>query len=135
MKRRLITHSDYLRLNIIRDRTSLKSNKFDVLDQFYNELRAAAIYRPGHISSNVVTMNSKVQLKDLKNGEEFQLTLTYPQHSKKEDRKVSIFHPIGMALLGRVERDEVIWRTKSGLGRFQILKVVYQPEAVGDFYL
>lgn len=135
MKRRLITHSDYLRLNIIRDRASLRSNKFDVLEQFYNELRAAATYRPGHISSRVVTMNSRVLLKDLENGEEFQLTLTYPSHAKDEDRKISVFHPIGMALFGRAERDKVSWRTLGGLGHFEILKVVYQPEAVGDFYL
>ncbi len=135
MKRRLITHADYLRLNMIRDRASLKSNKFDVLEQFYNELRAAATFRPGHIPSRVVTMNSRVLLEDLKNGEEFQLTLTYPHHAKEEDRKISVFHPIGMALLGRVERDKVAWKTEDGLGRFQIRKVVYQPEAFGDFYL
>lgn len=135
MKRRLITHADYLRLNIVRDRAFQNMNKFDALDQFYSELRSAAVYRPEHISSRVVTMNSTVLLKDLKNDEEFQLTLTYPHHAKEEDRKISVFHHIGMALLGRVENDEVYWKTKNSLRRCQILKVVYQPEAVGDFYM
>lgn len=135
MKRRLITQTDYMRLNIIRDKASLKSKKFDELDEFYNELRIASIFPPGHISSKVVTMNSKVQLKDLKNGEEVQLTLTYPHYDTGREKKVSIFHPIGMALLGRVEHDKVTWRTPDGYSRYQIQKVVHQPEAVGDNYL
>ncbi|HNP18788.1 MAG TPA: GreA/GreB family elongation factor [Fulvivirga sp.] len=135
MKRRLITFTDFTRLNVIRDRTSLKSNKFDVLEQFYNELDTAAIFPPGHISSKVVTMNSTVLLKDLRNGEEFELTITYPHFDARGDKNISIYHPIGMALLGRMERDEVTWNTPEGFGRYEILKVVYQPEAVGVNYV
>jgi regulator of nucleoside diphosphate kinase len=48
---------------------------------------------------------------------------------------VSVFSEIGLAVLGRKENDIVSWRVPTGIGQFRVEKVVYQPEAAGDYFL
>jgi regulator of nucleoside diphosphate kinase len=87
------------------------------------------------ISGDVITMNSRVLVKDLVSGREAEITITYPHDADNREGKVSIFSPIGVALLGRKVGDNISWRVPNGIGRFEIQKIIYQPEAVGDYYL
>ena len=80
-------------------------------------------------------MNSKVRLKDLRSGSEAEITITYPRDANPRERRVSILSEIGLALLGKRESDVVSWRTPRGIGSFRIEKVIYQPEAAGDYAL
>jgi regulator of nucleoside diphosphate kinase len=113
----------------------LKAKMPDVINHFYHELMAARMVKPENISEHVVTMNSAVFLKGLSNGREIEITVTYPDDSDNRERKVSVFSSIGMALLGSEVGDTVSWNVPTGTGQFRIIKITYQPEAVGHYYL
>lgn len=100
------------------------------------EIDRADIVAPEDMPSNVVTMNSTVVFKVESSGKEFSLTLVYPKDSDGGNNKISILAPVGSALLGLSEGDEISW-PKPGGGQLQvrISKVIYQPERSGDFLL
>lgn len=134
-KRMVITISDYQRLMGLMELASLKVKKPEVVTRLFEQLSHAKRLPQENISSNIITMNSRVLLKDVSSEREVELTITYPQDADSRERKVSVFSPIGVALLGNQSGDLVTWNTPVGIGQFKILKVTYQPEAVGDYSL
>jgi regulator of nucleoside diphosphate kinase len=48
---------------------------------------------------------------------------------------VSVFSPVGTAILGFREGDRIHWPGTDGHISIEIEKVLYQPEAAGDFHL
>ena len=100
------------------------------------ELKRAKQVKPEDILECVVTMNSKVRLRELKSKKEFEITLVYPQDVNINERKVSVLAPVGIAILGSKEGDVVELPVPTGTTiTYVIEKVIYQPEAAGDFHL
>mgnify|MGYP003583089766 CR=1 FL=1 len=100
-----------------------------------SELDRADIVASKDIPRDVVTMNSTVRFQVLASKEHFEYTLVYPKDMNPEGGKISILAPIGSALLGLAEGDEIEWPTPDGVVRVRVDKVVYQPEDSGDFHL
>jgi regulator of nucleoside diphosphate kinase len=100
-----------------------------------NALKNARKTSPDKIQSSVVTMNSKVLVKELNSGRQSEVTLVYPSEAAHHSGRVSVLSPVGLALLGRREREVVTWKVPHGTGSFEIVKVIYQPEAAGDYHL
>jgi len=134
-KKILITDNDYQRLIGLIGFTTETNKMPERVAQLFRALRDAERVSPEHVPETVVTMNSRVLLKDLSNRREAELTITYPQDADHRERKVSVFSSIGTALLGMRAGDVVSWEVPAGHGNFQILKVTYQPESVGDYSL
>ena len=134
-KTMFITVNDYERITGLIEFASLQNKNPEIADRLLKELRHAKTFSQDRIASNIVTMNSRVLLKELNSGRETELTITYPQDADSRERKVSVFSPIGVALLGCREGDITSWRVPSGIGRFKVVKVIYQPEAQGHFSL
>ena|SRR5688572_6866276 len=134
-ERMTITINDYQRLTGLIEFSSLKTKKSDIVDRLYNDFKVARMLPQDRISKNVITMNSRVLLKELSNGREAEVTITYPQDADSREGKVSVFSPIGIALLGRQIGDIVSWKVPGGTGQFEIAKIIYQPEAVGHYHL
>lgn len=130
-----ITVNDYQRLMGLIEFASLKAKMPKVTSQLMENLGEAKLLPQHEIMDNVVTMNSRVKLKDLTNRIEAEITITYPEDAEPRERRVSVFSEIGLALLGRKENDVVSWRIPNGIGMFEVQKVTYQPEAAGDYYL
>lgn len=99
------------------------------------ELERAEIVEPEEIPANVVTMNSTVRFKVASSNEEFEYTLVYPKDADGSKHKISILAPVGSAMLGLKEGDEIEW-PKPGGGSLtvHIDKIVYQPEREGLLY-
>lgn len=131
----LITINDYQRLNGIIEFASLKKKMPEIVNRLLKQFKVAQMLSQETISGDVITMNSRVLVKDLVSGREAKITITYPHDADNREGKVSIFSPIGVALLGRKVGDNISWRVPNGIGRFEIQKIIYQPEAVGDYYL
>lgn len=113
---------------------SLGNNQFPGKDELLEEISRADIVEPEAMPSNIVTMNSKVKFKNKSSGKEFSLTLIYPKDNAGEGT-VSILAPVGSALLGLTEGDEIEWpKPGGGLLSVQIIEVEYQPEREGEFY-
>jgi regulator of nucleoside diphosphate kinase len=133
-KRMFITISDYERIREVTD-DSWKGKNPELIDRLMENLKTAKMIPPANISGNIVTMNSCVMLKNVATGQQADITVTYPHDADNMQRKVSVFSPIGAALLGCQEGDIVSWKVPQGMGKFQIVKIKYQPEAAGDYHL
>jgi regulator of nucleoside diphosphate kinase len=115
---------------------SLDSDQFPSLDDLQTEVDRANIVEPKEIPPDVVTMNSTVTFRIESSEKEFSLTLVYPKDAGDGTGKISVLAPVGSALLGLREDDEISW-PKPGGGSLivRILKVTYQPERSGEFQL
>jgi regulator of nucleoside diphosphate kinase len=131
----VVTITDHQRLMGLMESASLKVKTPEIASRLYDSLCGARMVRQEQIDNKIVTMNSRVRLKDLTSAIEAEITVTYPQDAEPHDRRVSVFSEIGLALLGRRERDVANWKVPGGVGSFEILKVTYQPEAAGDYNL
>lgn len=99
------------------------------------ELDRAEVVPPEEIPPNVVTMNSTVRFTLLETGKEFCLTLVYPRDMDGSADKVSIFAPVGSALLGLAEGDELAWPGPGGKAMtVRVKNLAYQPEAAGELH-
>ncbi|MBS0487467.1 MAG: nucleoside diphosphate kinase regulator [Proteobacteria bacterium] len=99
------------------------------------ELARAQIVAPKDVPPTVVTMNSTVRFEVESSHDEFQLTLVYPKDIDASGEKISILAPVGSALLGLSQGDEIEWpKPGGGVLRVRIKEVVYQPERAGEHH-
>ncbi len=80
-------------------------------------------------------MNSKVHLLDLETKEEMTYTLVFPDAADIIAGKISVLAPIGTAMLGYRAGDTFSWEVPAGVRRIEVLAILYQPEASGDYHL
>lgn len=99
------------------------------------ELDRGTVVEPAAMPQDVVTMNSKVKIRLPKTGDESCLTLVYPKDMDASGEKVSVLAPVGSALLGLREGDQIHWPMPSGdIQPIQVLQLLYQPERVGQLH-
>ena len=99
------------------------------------ELDRADVVDPQDIPPQVVTMNSTVRFSMVETGKEFCLTLVYPRDMDGSADKLSIFAPVGSALLGLSVDDELAWPGPGGKSMtVQVKDIVYQPESAGELH-
>ena len=111
-----------------------------VLDAAYvkdleGEIRRAVVVDAKAVPHDVITLRSRVVLKDLDDGEEATYTLVYPEESDPASGRISILSPVGTAMLGCRVGDTFEWKVPRGNLRMQVLRIEYQPEAAGDYHL
>jgi regulator of nucleoside diphosphate kinase len=131
-----VTEPDYHRLSALIESTR-ERNGVDIqyLNKLEAELDRAEIVDPKAIPANVITMRSKVRLKDLVTGEANTYSLVFPTEADFSEGKISILAPVGTAILGYKSGDTIEWSVPSGLRRIKVDEVLYQPEAAGDYEL
>ena len=131
-----ITELDRQRLiDLILDAQSGEYRGSIYLEKLRGELARAQIVLPQEIPGDVITMNSKVALLDLDAKEEEVYTLVYPENANSSEGRVSILAPIGTAMLGYRVGDVFEWDVPAGKRRLRVEKILYQPEAAGDYEL
>jgi regulator of nucleoside diphosphate kinase len=107
----------------------------DYLDQLEEELGKCRIVTPQEVLPDVVTLNSRVRLRDLDADRQMTVTLVFPDQANLTEGRLSIVSPIGTAILGYAAGDIVEWEVHSGTKRIRIEEIFYQPEAAGDYHL
>jgi regulator of nucleoside diphosphate kinase len=105
------------------------------LESLAGELEQAEVVSPKDVPPDVVTMNSKVVLRDLTTSKKMTYVLVFPSDANMDEGAISVLAPVGTAILGYAKGDVVEWRVPSGIRRISIEEVIYQPEAAGDFHL
>ncbi|NCC30115.1 MAG: nucleoside diphosphate kinase regulator [Gammaproteobacteria bacterium] len=99
------------------------------------ELSRAIVVDAKDIPAKVVTMRSTVKFRIESSSEERCLTLVYPSDVDDSGRTISILAPVGSALLGLSEGDEIDWpKPGGGTLRVRIEEVTYQPERSGEYH-
>jgi regulator of nucleoside diphosphate kinase len=114
-------------------RTSYRKRAY--LTELQAELDRAIVVKPDKVSNDVVTMNSRVSLVDLDTGKEEVYTVVFPKDANAEQGKISVLAPIGTAMLGYEVGDVFEWEVPAGKRRWKIKRILYQPEAAGDYHL
>lgn len=103
-------------------------------EELRGELDRADVLDPAAIPADVVTMNSVVTFKDEDSGDEVTITLVYPSGAGVPGT-VSIFAPVGSALLGLRVGQHIEWPMPDGRRRpLCVLEIEYQPESSGDLH-
>lgn len=105
------------------------------LDLLEKELYRGVLVDPQNVPKDVITMNSKVSVKDVESGEVTTYTLVYPSAANISENKLSILAPLGTALLGYRKGDIIEWPVPSGIRKVKVDDIIYQPEAAGDYHL
>jgi regulator of nucleoside diphosphate kinase len=100
-----------------------------------DELEYAEVIASENIPPDVVTMRSKIKLKDLDTNEENVYSIVFPNEANLDEGKISILAPLAIALLGYKRGDTVAFEAPSRLRRLEILEILYQPESAGDYNL
>jgi regulator of nucleoside diphosphate kinase len=128
----IITHEDRNKLALLVDAHAADSNS-DLIDSLDQEINRARIVEPGEIPPDVVTMNSRVVFRDDGSQSMQTVTLVYPGQENSVEGRISILTPVGAALLGLSEGQNISYATPDGRQKsLTLLKVLYQPEAAGQ---
>jgi regulator of nucleoside diphosphate kinase len=128
----IITHEDRNKLALLVDAHAADSNN-DLIDSLDQEINRARIVEPGEIPPDVVTMNSRVVFRDDGSQSMQTVTLVYPGQENSVEGRISILTPVGAALLGLSEGQNISYATPDGRQKsLTLLKVLYQPEAAGQ---
>jgi regulator of nucleoside diphosphate kinase len=131
-----ITEYDLERLvSLIEKSPQTVYRKSDYLKSLQTEMARAKIVAPTKVPGDVITMNSTVLLQDMETGDEMEYTLVFPEDADMTKGKVSVLAPIGTAMLGYRVGDEFTWEVPAGTRRLLVKKIIYQPEAAGDYHL
>ncbi len=130
----LITELDYKRLcKLVGEARMGKSTEFKNLEVLANEIKRAEKIDSKKITPEFVTMNSVVQVFNKETKQPMTVKIVYPKEANFKKGYVSIFSPLGSALLGYKIGDSVIFEAPKGKVEITIEKIEYQPEANGDY--
>ena len=126
-------------LGLIKEVRKIKNSRNDAewarIEELEAELNRAIIVDTDKIPPDIVTMNSKVYLRDMDTGKDEFYQLVYPEDADIEQNKISILAPIGTAILGYKVGDVIEWKVPAGVRRLKIKKILYQPEAAKEYHL
>jgi regulator of nucleoside diphosphate kinase len=131
-----ITEFDFQRLNrLLRQAQHSDYRGSEYLAELQAELDHAQIVPSKAVSQEIVTMNSIVVLLDLATRKEETYTLVFPEDADIGQGKISILAPIGTAMLGYEIGAIFEWEVPAGKRRLKVKRIIYQPEAAGDYHL
>ena len=105
----------------------------EYIENLKQEILKSKPVDPQKIKENIVTINSRLILKNLGNGLQKEYHLTLPDESTKYE-KLSILSTIGAQVLGNKIGAVVKEKLKSE-EYYIIEKITYQPQAAGDMPL
>jgi regulator of nucleoside diphosphate kinase len=89
-----------------------------------HELKRAVVVKKHAFPPHGVRLHSRVTVLDLDTQKELEFTIVMPGQADIRQNKISVLTPMGAALIGLRQSEEVTWRVPAGLKSFRILKVV-----------
>jgi len=128
-----ISSLDASRLDSLLER--LPNKNFPGKVELEQEIARANIVEPNLMPSNIMTMNSTARFVIEPSKDEFELTLVYPKDIDLSGTKISILAPVGSALLGLAQGDQIEWpKPGGGTLKVRISEIIYQPERAGELH-
>lgn len=131
----IVTDADRRRLGTVLEAAQCRERLDYYLFVLEADLEQASVVEPTKVPADVVTMNSIVRVRNLDTGEVETYTLSYPDDANMCPNRISIFAPIGTALLGQRAGDEIECFANADKPRLRIEEIIFQPERSGAFHL
>ena len=122
-KQIIISNEDYQTLNNYINVGFVKSFDTNNAALLKQELKRATVVKGNELPPGVVRLNSKVKIKEGHNGQLIELMLVLPEKANIKESKVSIFAPLGTALIGFSQGEKIKWNVPAGIKTFTILEV------------
>ena len=126
-ERIVVTGSDLKRLRAILGSRGISVRDREHLLDLSVELDRAHVVRDDEVPADVVTLQSQVRVRDPETGMPSNYTVVSPAQADVSSGHVSVLAPLGTALLGYREGDEVEWQMPGGIRRLWIERVI-QPQ-------
>ena len=116
---------------------ALRSGTSDArtVESFWAEMRRAQLVASADVPDDVITMNSRFDLLDLRTGEASCHTLVYPEAESPACGRISVISSPGMVLVGARVGDVVRWNRTRGPAAARVERIRYQPEAAGHYHV
>lgn len=125
-----ITKPDYLKLMAIVENFGPANKELaHWLSLLEHELDRANVVDSHEIPQGIVTLHSRVRLRDLDSKELLTRRLVLPSEAGRSENGLSVLAPVGIAMLGYGEGDSFECATPGGTRRFLVESVLFQPEA------
>ena len=83
------------------------------------------VIEPGQINSDKVAFSATVELENLETEEKITYLLMGPDDTDFYEGAISVASPVGRALLGKVEGDEVVVQVPKGRVEYEVLSITY----------
>lgn len=112
----IIGESDFARLMAIRPPKDLRA-----------ELERAIVVKDESMRPDVVTMGSRVRYTELETGNSREVEIVFPDEAAASAGKVSVFAPVGAALIGLAVGHQIDWDFPGGSTRKLTVVEVIQP--------
>ncbi|VCU68272.1 Regulator of nucleoside diphosphate kinase [Pigmentiphaga humi] len=127
-----VSELDYVRLTGLLSRLDRDPPPGTTQAHVAQALDQADQLEPSEMPADVVTMHTRVEVQD-ETGTRL-LTLCYPHEADAAQGLVSVFSPLGAALLGVRVPGTISWTPPDGERReLRATRIDYQPEANGDY--
>ena len=108
-------------------------NNFPGKSTLEAELLRADVLEPQDMPAHVVTMNSTIRFTLIESGESQTLHLVYPKDHEAGKGQVSVFAPVGTALLGLSVGQTFELPSPAGKSiTVRVDEITYQPESAGE---
>jgi regulator of nucleoside diphosphate kinase len=137
-----VTDSDSQRLKtLLRENWLNRREDVGDLNRLEYEIERARVVRSTEVPKDVVTMNSRVRVRDVDSGDAVVFSLVYPSvpfaagSDHVADMRVSVLAPIGTAVLGYRVGDTIEWDMPAGSRTLKIEEMLFQPEAASRYDL
>lgn len=88
-----------------------------------DELDRAIVIKKEESNKKIIRIGSEVEFEVMKTKNNMKIQLVLPQEANLKEQKISIFAPLGTALIGFSENDEVEWEMPGGKMLLKILNV------------
>jgi regulator of nucleoside diphosphate kinase len=125
----IVTAADHRELSdavVAAKKLAAHEGETQVLQQ---KLAHAVISPAAQFPSDVITMYTRAELLDIETNEQLNLMLVFPIDANLEQGRISVFHPLGAAMLGRRVGHRFDWTVPYGVQHFEVRAVHFQPEA------
>lgn len=120
----VVTDRDFWRLNaLVHARTGGYTRDQEHIDRLEEELVRSVPVATAEVPADVVTMHSRVAVRDLDAGTSRTYTLVFPREADLPSGRLSVLAPLGTALLGYRVGDEIEWAMPGGTRRVRIESV------------
>ena len=86
-------------------------------------LSRAKLIEAKDLPNDKVYILSRVKIRDVKSGGEFEYLLVSPEEANFEQNKISVTSPIGKSLLGKTKGESVEIKVPAGILNYQILDI------------
>lgn len=92
-------------------------------NQLSEELNRAIVIKEDELNKKIIRVGSEVEFEVAKTKQKMKIQLVLPEESNLQQQKISILAPLGTALIGFSENDEVEWEMPGGKMLLKILSV------------